>query len=72
MSTPMIPVSSSQISYIGYNTEDGNLYVTFSNKHTFRYNKVPLEVYNELKDASSVGKYFNANIKNSYTNTKIN
>lgn len=67
----MFPVSSSQISYIGYEDDDMSLIVVFTNGSTYRYDNVPREVFDDLKSASSVGKYFNANIKNSYSNSKI-
>lgn len=72
MTTPMFPVKSSQISYIGYDEDNNELYVTFSNDTTYKYSDVPKEVYNELSKAKSVGKYFAQNIKNKYSTIKVN
>lgn len=71
MNTPMFPVNSSQISYIGYDEETNILYVTFSNNSTWAYYSVSKEVFNELKNATSVGKYFSTNIKDKYDCNKI-
>ena len=71
MTTPMIPVQSSQISYIGFEEETNILYVTFSNNTTWVYYSVSKEVFEALKNATSVGKYFNSEIKGKYDMNKI-
>lgn len=38
-----------------------------SNGEVFRYADVPEAVYRGLRDAESRGRYFNANIRNSYS-----
>lgn len=65
----MIPVDSSNLSSVGY--EDNTLYVSFNHGGTYSYSGVPQSVYQNLLNASSKGKYFAANIKNSYPFKKL-
>lgn len=60
----MIPVSSSNLSAIGY--EDGTLYIRFNSGAKYWYRNVPESVYINLMNASSKGKYFDSHIKNVY------
>ena len=69
-SIAMHPVSSSQISFIGYNYDTNTLYVVFKNNNTYKYQNVPEKVFNELKESGSIGKYFNS-IKNDYNCSKV-
>lgn len=71
MSTPMIPVNSSQISYIGFDDENNKLYVTFKNNKTFEYSDVSYKVWKELKESTSIGSYFTKNIKTKYQYKEI-
>lgn len=60
----MIPVSSSNISSIGY--ENGTLYVSFNSGGLYAYSGVPESVYYELMAASSHGSYLARHIKGVY------
>ena len=71
MATPMFPIKSSQISYIGYDRVTKELFVTFKNDSTYKYEDVPQEVFKKLLGASSVGNYFSTWIKNEYKFTRI-
>ena len=53
MTTPMYPVNSSQISYIGFDDENNILYVTFKNNKTYEYSDVPYVTWKALKNAPS-------------------
>ena len=65
----MIPVSSSNISSIGY---DGtNLYVLFYSGGLYEYSNVPQSVYNGLMSASSHGSYLANYIKGYYHYKRI-
>ena len=55
------PVSSSNILSVGYKNE--KLYVEFSNSGLYEYTNVPQEIFESFIAASSVGKFFYANIK---------
>lgn len=65
----MIPVSSSNISSIGYENE--TLYVSFHHGGLYAYTGVPEFVYHELMSAVSHGKYLAARIKGVYPYHKI-
>lgn len=65
----MIPVSSSDISSIGY--EGSTLHIRFHSGGLYAYYNVPLSVYNGLMSAGSKGRYFHANIKGRYGDTRI-
>ena len=65
----MIPVSSSDISSIGY--EGSKLHIRFHSGGLYAYYNVPLSVYNGLMSAGSKGRYFHANIKGRYGDTRI-
>ena len=65
----MIPVDSSNIRSVGY--ENGILYVSFHSGSTYSYSGVPQFIYQNLLNAPSKGKYFAANIKNSYPYNKL-
>jgi hypothetical protein len=71
MATPMHPVKSSQISYIGYDEDSKELFVTFKNGSTYKYEDVPKNRYEQLMNCESIGKYFGEMIKNVYEFTKI-
>ena len=65
----MIPVSSSNISAIGY---DGTtLYVGFRSGGLYKYFNVPQSVYNGLMSASSHGSYLANYIKGHYNYQRI-
>lgn len=65
----MIPVSSSDLSSVGY--ENGTLYIAFHSGGLYSYSGVPEHIYSALLNAPSKGKYFHANIKNVYTYRRI-
>lgn len=71
MPIPMHPVESSNISYIGYDYDTQELYITFIKGDTYKYDNVPEQVFKEFLEASSVGKYYINNIRGQYTSNKI-
>ena len=72
MPVPMFPVSSSNIAFIGYDDETQELYIRFHNDNVYKYSDVPELVFNELRNNTSVGKYYLNNIKGKYESNKIN
>lgn len=64
-------VESSNLSSIGYDAENEILEVEFNHGGVYQYFDVPLNVYKELINADSHGKYFAANIRNEYEFKKI-
>lgn len=64
-------VDSSNIERIGYDSNSSTLRVEFKSNQTYDYSNVPEHVFNELRNASSVGSYHARNIKNLYPHTRI-
>ena len=62
----MIAVESSHIDAIGYDEGKKELAVEFSSGMLYCYEGVPLQVWKELKGASSKGAYLHKNIKGVY------
>jgi len=67
-----IPVVSSNISSVGYDSENQILEIEFrESKLVYQYFRVPMQVYNEFIRSDSLGKYFNQKIKDIYRYTQI-
>lgn len=64
-------VDSSNIERIGYDPNSNTLRIEFKSNRTYDYSNVPENVFNELRNASSVGSYHAKNIKNLYSYTEI-
>jgi hypothetical protein len=64
-------VDSSNIERIGYDSKSNTLRIEFKSNRTYDYFNVPEGVFEELKQAPSVGKYHAAYIKNYYTFNQI-
>jgi hypothetical protein len=62
----MQPVSSTNISAVGYDVETQTVYVQFLNNSTYAYKGVPEHEFENLRTAASVGSYLNRNFKNVY------
>lgn len=65
------PVSSSNISAIGYDSDSEILEVEFTNGAVYSYSGVPLGEYDGFMNADSKGKYLHANIKGRYPYVKL-
>ncbi|MCK5601397.1 KTSC domain-containing protein [Candidatus Pacearchaeota archaeon] len=66
----MIDVQSSNLSQVGYDAETQTLGIVFKSGVLYHYENVPQEVFDELIEASSAGRYFNTQIRNSFSCTK--
>jgi hypothetical protein len=64
-------VVSGNIATIGYNKVYKVLRVRFKNGGHYQYDEVPEHVYDEMRKASSVGKYFSVIIRNRFKCTKL-
>jgi hypothetical protein len=65
-------VDSSMITSIGYDPDNAILEIEFkSNGSRWQYYDVPQYVYDEMMCADSVGKYFHANIKGKYRESRV-
>jgi hypothetical protein len=58
------PVSSSSLASVGYDGTKNTLEIEFKHGSIYQYYDVPAEVHAGLINASSLGQYFHANIKN--------
>ena len=58
--------TSSMLSSISYSEVNKELIVVFNSGGMYIYMNVPLEIYEEMEKADSVGRYFLANIKGQY------
>lgn len=66
-------VESSNIAAVAY--EDQKMYVQFHNGGEYQYDNVPVEVYNEVLEAESVGRAFHRLVKSQssyYPFTRLN
>ncbi|MBW4651102.1 MAG: DUF4935 domain-containing protein [Kastovskya adunca ATA6-11-RM4] len=71
--TKRIQVESNYIRSVGYDPSTQILEAEFRHRgEVYQYLDVPPEVYSALMDASSHGRYFVANIKDSYSYRKVN
>ena len=64
-------VESSNLRSVGYDEFLLVLEIEFKSGAVYRYYGVPSEVHDELINAESVGKYFNANVKSKYNFLKV-
>jgi hypothetical protein len=65
------PVSSSSIVSIGYEPESETLEVEFKNSGIYQYFNVPLFMHERLLMAGSIGSFFNTEIKEAYSCSKV-
>jgi hypothetical protein len=66
-----ISVNSSNVSSVGYDADSQTLEIEFNNGGVYQYSGVPESVYEGMMGADSKGKYFHANIKNTYSYSKL-
>lgn len=64
-------VESSSIDEVAYDEEKRILYVRFNNCRLYSYQDVPLDVFDFLLKAESVGRFFASQIKNRYTTKEL-
>lgn len=65
-SLAMLPVDSSMANALGYDAENHVLQVEFNNGAVYQYTGVESEIWEELQETDSIGKYFNHEIKGNY------
>ena len=64
-------VTSSVIASVGYDAEARTLEIEFTTSRVYQYFLVPPEIYWALMSAESLGRYFNAEIRNRFPNREI-
>jgi hypothetical protein len=65
------PVSSSNLVSVGYEPDSETLEVEFKGTGVYQYYNLPTFMHERLMAADSVGKFFNAEIKNAYPCSKV-
>lgn len=65
----MVPVVSKNLKAVGH--EDTVLQVEFHNKVQWRYKGVPNELYGEMLQAKSIGKFFHEHIRSQFEAEKV-
>jgi len=65
------PVSSSNITAIGYDSDGQILEIEFNNGAVYAYSGVPPGEHEGIMSADSKGRYMHANIKNRYSFMKL-
>lgn len=65
------PVSSSNLSSVGYDEENHILEIEFNGGRIYQYFDVPPRIHEGLMSASSHGKYFHRNIKDNFRYDQI-
>ncbi len=63
---PLLKNTSNVIKSFDYDEKTQTLRVEFNNGSVYQYHDVPDSVYQELKNAPSVGQYFNTHIREKY------
>ena len=69
--TEMIPVASSLIKAVGYDSEKEELHVQFHKGDEYVYRGVPQAIAMSFERSPSVGRYFLNNIKGKYEGVKV-
>lgn len=61
-----IPVDSSTLQDVSYDTERRRLILTFTSGSVYEYADVPVTIVRDLLEAESKGRYFNTYIRDQY------
>jgi hypothetical protein len=64
-------VDSSSIASVGYSSDSETLEIEFKNQTIYEYYNVPQVIYDQLMGSGSLGKYFSANIRNVFANSRV-
>ena len=66
------PVTSSMLASVGYDKDTETLEVEYSSGSVYQYDDVPHDVYEDLMQADSVGRFFRANILDAFPCSRLN
>ncbi|WP_332876292.1 KTSC domain-containing protein [Massilia sp. S19_KUP03_FR1] len=64
-------VTSSNIASIGYDLQNSTLEIEFKSGAVWQYMNFPEFFWSEFDSCESHGKYFHANIKNQYPESRV-
>lgn len=63
---PLLKNQSTAIKEFDYDAKKQVLRITFGNGNVYKYADIPEKIYKELKETSSVGQYFNSQIRDKF------
>lgn len=66
MTTLSASLQSTALSFAEYDTESERMEITFQSGQTYTFDRVPLDVFEALRDSGSPGQYYHQNIKGRY------
>ena len=66
-----VQVASSSLESIGYDAGSETLEVEFKRGDVYEYYNVPQSMHEQLMLASSIGEFFNANIRNAFACSRV-
>lgn len=69
--TIYVEIKSTNLRSALYNTENGDLKVTFNNGAIYLYENVPWELFVKFRMSESQGSFLNSTIKKNYTYKKL-
>ena len=64
-------VDSSNVAAVGFEENSQTLQVAFNNGSTYQYFDVPIEIFEALRSAASVGQFLNQQIKGKYRFSRV-
>ncbi len=64
-------VESSSLRSIGYERTTETLEVEFKNGGVYRYGSVPAEIWNQLRGADSIGRFFQDHVRDHFPTTRV-
>ena len=64
-------VQSSMIASLGYDANSSTLEVEFNSGAVWQYYEVPENVYYDMMNSGSLGKFFHSNIKEQYREAQV-
>lgn len=67
----LVPVTSSNLTHVGYDATEKILYIRFVSGQVYAYAVVPPTVHAGLLAAPSKGVYFQTEIRTTYSYTKV-
>ena len=68
-----VQVESSSLSAVAYDTVHQLLYVKFKEDNTiYLYYDVPVSIYNDLVQATSIGGFYSRNVRDKYRYWRVN
>ena len=63
---PLLKNQSTAIKDFDYDTDKQTLRVVFGNGSVYKYSEVPESIYKEMKETSSIGQYFNSQVRDKF------